>query len=295
MDKIETLRQQVLQIVGENKSNQIPQHILISGKEGTGKSFVLNEISKELRKREYHTKMFLYPYSAILKIEDIIQATSGTGRVALVIDDIDKMFAAFSNEELYQLRAYIFRKGAPTLIASCRGLPAGFTDYKAPFYDAFRVFHIPELSLDDIEHLVTPEVYQQIMRMDGVQTTMPLFNGNVCYIKQFAKEVAKYANFQQALDKVVEFNERYFKAEFSTFPIVQQRVLYGLASMGHAAMSSVISHVSGVSMSNTSSALFRLEKQGVVCKQSNQKRNSLYAFSDFLFARWLAKKMPTKC
>lgn len=293
MDKIEELCKQILQIIGDNKSNQIPQHILISGKEGAGKSFVLNEIGNVLKDKEYHTTMFLYPYCVILKVEDIIQATSYKGRVALIIDDIDKMFAALSTEELYQLRAYIFRKGAPTLITSCRGLPAGFTDYKAPFYDAFRVFHIPELTSTDIEDLVTPEIYQQIKGIEGVQTTIPLFNGNVSYIKQFAKEVAKNTNFQQALDKVVEFNERYFKAKFATFSIVQQRVLYGLAIIGHAAMSSEMSHVSGVSTSNTSSALFRLEKQGVVCKQGSQKRNSLYAFSDFLFARWIAKRCLT--
>ena len=40
---------------------------------------------------------------------------------------------------------------------------------------------------------------------------------------------------------------------------------------------------------NTSSALFRLEKQGIISKVGDKKRNISYQIKDYLFELWLKK------
>ena len=75
---------------------------------------------------------------------------------------------------------------------------------------------------------------------------------------------------------------------FNTMSGVQQRVLYALAHLGDTATSAEVQMASGLSAANTASALFRLEKQGVVKKIGEKKRNMNYFISDFLFGKWLA-------
>lgn len=71
----------------------------------------------------------------------------------IIIDDFDKMLQSLPNDEQYRLRAFLFKKNAPMLIATSTGLYDGFADYRMPFYDAFRVFHIPELETKGVMSL----------------------------------------------------------------------------------------------------------------------------------------------
>lgn len=287
--KREELYDKIQEIVVGNSPNAIPQHVLISGKEGMGKSFFLAKLSRSLSEKGYVAKCIAYPHSCMMTSNDILDVCNNMqdgGRKVMLVDDFDKMLAVLPTEDQYKLRAFLFAKNAPTLVATSTGIFEGFTDYRKPFYDAFMVFHLPELT--NVESLFDTESFRREESNPDFQNALQLFGDNLGYVALFAKALGRGEEVTSALRWVMECNERYFKFLFATFPVVQQRTLFGLAQIGHEATSSEIAQSGGLSSTNTSSALFRLEKQGIVCKVGDKKRNANYCIVDRVFAKWLA-------
>jgi hypothetical protein len=48
--------------------------------------------------------------------------------------------------------------------------------------------------------------------------------------------------------------------------------------------------MSGLTPANTASALFRLEKQGIIAKIGDKKRNVTYQINDYLLWLWITNK-----
>ena len=196
------------------------------------------------------------------------------------------MLEVLPNDEQYKMRAFLFKKNAPTLIATSTGLYEGFSDYRAPFYDAFRVLHISQLAQDDIAEILSEDVFQKVKDLSEFQNTIPKLGGNLNYIRSLAAALCE----NRGIEDVVKANDRYFRYMFSSLPNVQQRALYGLALSGEAATSADVQKMSGLTAANTASALFRLEKQGIIAKIGDKKRNVTYQINDYLLWLWITNK-----
>ena len=139
MTKRQQLKKLIFDIIDSNHPNSIPQHLLVSGNEGVGKTCIVESIASELLSRGYQVTKFLYPHCNVVTADDIINKVDvSNNKYYIIIDDFDKMLQSLSNEEQYRLRAFLFKKNAPMLIATSTGLYEGFSDYRMPFYDAFR-------------------------------------------------------------------------------------------------------------------------------------------------------------
>lgn len=278
------------EIVEGNGPNSIPQHVLIVGSEGAGKSYMIAELEQDLAKSGYYVIKFLYPHCNIVNADYIINRVEGhdVQRCIILIDDFDKMLMSLPNDEQYRLRAFLFKKNAPILIATSTALYEGFSDYRAPFYDAFRVFHIPQLQKDDLAGLLPADAYMKVMDDKEYNDLLPKLGNNLNYILSLAYALGENNSMNESLDAVVKVNERYFRCLFGSLPGVQQRTLYGLACSGESATSSNVQQASGLSAANTASALFRLEKQGFIMRVGAQKRNVTYQIKDYLLWMWLA-------
>ena len=207
-------------------------------------------------------------------------------RCVILVDDFDKMLEVLPNDEQYKMRAFLFKKNAPTLIATSTGLYEGFSDYRAPFYDAFRVLHIPQLAQDDIAEILSADVYQKVKDLSEFQNAVPKLVGNLNYIHSLATALCE----NRGIEDVVKANDRYFRYMFSSLPNVQQRALYGLALSGETATSADVQKMSELTAANTASALFRLEKQGIIAKIGDKKRNVTYQINDYLLWLWITNK-----
>ena len=287
MTERQNMQKTLQEIIDGNVANSIPQHVLIAGAEGTGKSYMIARLEQELTASGCHVCKFLYPHCNIVAADYIINKVSSPDgqRCVILVDDFDKMLEVLPNDEQYKLRAFLFKKNAPTLIATSTGLYEGFSDYRAPFYDAFRVQHIPQLTQDDIAKILSEDVYQKVKDHSEFQNTIPKLGGNLNYIHSLA--IALFEN--RGIEDVVKANDRYFRYMFSSLPNVQQRALYGLALSGETATSADVQKMSGLTAANTASALFRLEKQGIIAKLGDKKRNVTYQINDYLLWLWLAK------
>ena len=182
----------------------------------------------------------------------------------IIIDDFDKMLEALPNEEQYRLRAFLFKKNAPMLIATSTGLYEGFSDYRMPFYDAFRVFHIPELEYEDLADVLPKKEYEKVKNDKPFLDVMPKLEDNLNYICTLATVLQNCNSIDMAIQSVIAQNDRYFRLLFGGLSGMLQCTLYGLAQAGESASSAEVQRLSGLTAANTASGLFRLEKQGII-------------------------------
>jgi hypothetical protein len=291
MTKRQQLKNLVFDTIDSNRPNSIPQHLLVSGNEGAGKTCLVESLASELLSRGYQVIKFLYPHCNVVTADDIINKVDvSNNNNYIIIDDFDKMLQSLPNDEQYRLRAFLFKKNAPMLIATSTGLYDGFADYRMPFYDAFRVFHIPELEHEDLADILPKKEYEAVKKDEFFLDVMPKLRGNLNYICTLAIALQSCNSVDVAIQSVIAQNDRYFRLLFSGLSGMLQRTLYGLAQAGETASSAEVQRLSGLTAANTASGLFRLEKQGIISRVGDKRRNVTYKINDYLLHKWLEKK-----
>ena len=290
MTKRQQLNKSVFDIIESNRPNSIPQHLLVSGNEGVGKTCIVERIASELFSRGCQVTKFLYPHCNVVTAGDIIKKVDeSNNNNYIIIDDFDKLLKSLPNEEQYRLRAFLFKKNAPMLIATSTGLYEGFSDYRMPFYDAFRVFHIPELEYEDLADILQKKEYELLKNDETFLDVLPKLGGNLNYICSLAAALQGCNRMDVAIQSVIAQNDRYFRLLFSGLSGMLQRTLYGLVQAGETASSAEVQNQSGLTVANTASGLFRLEKQGIISRVGDKRRNVTYKINDYLLRKWLEK------
>ena len=145
--------------------------------------------------------------------------------------------------------------------------------------------------------ILPDEVYQAVRCNRDFLGLLPMLEGNLNYVRSLAFALHSGVSLDDALAKAVGDNSRYFRNLFSSLSVIQQRALYGLAiasmdsqSKEHphrTAHAAQVKEASRLSPMNTASALFRLEKQGIIGRIGGKKRNVSYQIKDLLFELWL--------
>ena len=290
MTKRQQLKKLIFDIIDSNHPNSIPQHLLVSGNEGVGKTFIVEGIASELLSRGFKVTKFLYPHCNVMTADDITNKVDvSNNNNYIIIDDFDKMLQSLPNEEQYRLRAFLFKKNAPMLIATSTGLYEGFSDYRMPFYDAFRVIHIPELEYEDLADILPKKEYAALKNDEIFLSVLSKLGGNLNYICSLATALQGSNSMDAAIQSVITQNDRYFRLLFSGLSGMLQRTLYGLAQAGETASSAEVQRLSSLTAANTASGLFRLEKQGIISRVGEKKRNVTYKINDYLLHKWLEK------
>ena len=266
-----------------------PQHILISGVEGSGKTFMIEKLAEEFSARGFLMVKYLYPHSNIVGAESLIKDLNYLlGKKAVVlIDDFDKLLLSMTKGEHKKLIAIFSNMHSPFLVATSTGLSEEFPKRYPLFDQFFSSFQIPDFEKEDLENLLGEDIYNKVKGNSEFQEKIMKLGGNLNYIKSFASFIYPNYGTEDCLDIVIDENERYFRYMFSTLPGVQQRALYGLARAGEFATAADVQRESGLSATNTSSALYRLEKRGVITKAGGKKRSVEYKITDYLFGKWI--------
>ena len=266
-----------------------PQHILISGVEGSGKTFMIEKLAEEFSARGFLMVKYLYPHSNIVGAESLIKDLNYLlGKKAVVlIDDFDKLLLSMTKGEHKKLIAIFSNMHSPFLVATSTGLSEEFPKRYPLFDQFFSSFQIPDFEKENLEDLLGENIYNKVKGNSEFQEKIMKLGGNLNYIKSFASFIYPNYGTEDCLDIVIDENERYFRYMFSTLPGVQQRALYGLARAGEIATAADVQRESGLSATNTSSALYRLEKRGVITKAGGKKRSVEYKITDYLFGKWI--------
>lgn len=280
----------IVERVTKNKAKGIPQHIMLSGDEGVGKSYMLECLEERLADVA-NVVSFHYPYALYIKAETIIariQASAVQRQKVVLIDDFDKMLDLLTVKEQYKLRAFFFTENAPTLIGTITGAYAGFHDYRAPFYDAFLVMHIEPMEIAQWLSLADQQVRERAENDSAFTDAVGSLGSNMHYIQRFA---ALYADNNMSAaecrQEIVLESSRYFKLLISTLPVSQQQVLVAFAKQGGSATSSQIKDTSSLDPATLPSSISRLLAKRLLVKADEKKRNGTYIICDRLLTDFL--------
>jgi DNA-directed RNA polymerase subunit F len=286
----EAILSSIVERVSKNKAKGIPQHIMLSGDEGVGKSYMLTCLAERLADVA-EIVSFRYPYALYVKAETIIariQAATVQRQKVILIDDFDKMLDLLPVNEQYKLRAFFFTENAPTLVGTITGAYPGFHDYRAPFYDAFLVMHIEPMEVEEWLSLADEKVRDRVENDSAFTDAVSTLGSNMHYIHRFAELYAD-ANMSAAecMQKLIQENSRYFNLLISTLPVSQQQVLMAFAMQGGSATSSQIKDASSLDPATLPSSISRLLAKKLLSKADEKKRNGTYTISDRLLADFL--------
>ena len=295
MNEFVSKRQQMLSavigIVKDNVPESIPQHLIISGDCGSGKTNFLESVEKQLIRQGFSVQSFHFPYSRIRSAGEITKAIDeqdAKGKRILLIDDFDMLLDVLPAKEQYRLRAFLFEKGAPTMIGTTTGLYKGFSDYRTPFYDAFKIFHLEELEKADLTQILSKQQFSkldEIQRWDDILKTL---NCDLSYINSFFHWYFKHKlRPEECMEQIVKDNSKYFRLLFESLPNLQQQIILGLASIGGQATTVQIRQSTQLDNSTISSSLSRMEQKRLVRKSGEKKRNYSYSIKDKLFEQWI--------
>lgn len=280
----------IVEKVSKNKAKGIPQHIMLSGDEGVGKSYMLECLSERLADVD-DVVSFHYPYALYVKAEAIIariQASPVQRQKVVLIDDFDKMLDLLTVKEQYNLRAFFFTETAPTLIGTITGTYPGFHDYRAPFYDAFLVMHIEPMEVEEWMSLADQEVRDRAENDSVFTDAVSALGPNMHYIRRFAELYANTSmSAAECRQKIMLENSRYFKLLISTLPVSQQQVLMAFAKQGGSATSSQIKDTASLDPATLPSSISRLLAKKLLVKADEKKRNGTYTISDRLLSGFL--------
>jgi hypothetical protein len=290
MDNLKELKDTILDIAEKNRPRSIPQHVVVSGDKGSGKSCFINALSREAECRGYNAIRMHYPYFLVETADYVIRrAQSGNSaslKSIIFIDDFDRLLQQLSRQEQYGLRAFLFAENSPMLVGTSTGIIEGFTDYRAPFYDAFRIFHISNYLSSSLS------IFMETVSECDAKITEECLGMNMHYLKRFAC-LRKEGNMdvQTVINKMVEENLSIFRYAMDSLPKLQQQVLSGIALNSNAATSIIIRELTGLESSSISASLLRLEKKGLIVRIGEVKRNASYSVKDRLLAYWLKKTL----
>ena len=279
----------VVNVVAKNKPNGIPQHILISGGTGSGKTTLLLRLKERLESEGKHIVSLHFPYTLIHDVQTIESKFEDKDKTAtiLLIDDFHLLLESLSIQEQYRLRAFLFSNGAPTLIATSKKQLDAIADYRAPFYDAFRIFVLhPE---EFVSYFFNQQTYNKLVNEKDWEEAYSIISNNFCYLASFASRYSDGFSIQECINMELKANSRYFKSLYLSLPLIQQQVVLGIALSPTIPASLIeIRNSAKIESTSVTSAIKKLASISIVKQIGQKKRNYTYALVDALFYRWLS-------
>jgi len=296
---LEVLYPQVMQsivaIASQTSQGKIPQHIMVWGAVGAGKTVFIEQLAQQLHEgsSQRDINVLTPPHTYVRSVDDMDLEPSTSGTPAfLLVDDFDALLRSFDIEAQYSLRSKLTRPGAPMLIGTCSMMSKAMTDYKMPLYDAFRLFRLnPEAGF--IQHFLPDSRYQELIKNEDWDSAEQLIGDNLYYMTDVAHAFSQGKTLEQCVDDALRHNERYFKQLFDSLAALQQQILVGIARHHEAATLQNIRQLGGVNDTSCTTALKRLMDRAIIRQVGQHKRNYSYAMIDSLFAEWIRRCFDT--
>jgi tetratricopeptide (TPR) repeat protein len=325
------LLESILDDIGATRSRGIPQHHLVIGQRGMGKTTLLRRIDVALREspqaanfiplsfpeeqwtidrlsalwlncldsladtleRENSNEPLIKTIDEAVKRiriddgpEDVLAeaaekdflaiAAQTKRRAVLLVDNLDLVFGRLKKHELYRLRAFLMRAGAPILIGVSVYQPKATEDYNAPFYDQFKTHYLNRLSLVQMR-----EVLQRLAERAGNEGVIKglddnpgrlhalhaLTGGNtrttVMLFQIFARGRFSDDAYHD-LETLLDWMTPLYKARFEELSPQAQVIVSTLATIWEPAASARVCERARLENNQVSAQLDRLKKAGII-------------------------------
>lgn len=284
--------------------NKIAQPHLIVGESGSGKTFLLKRLFAAI---ERDTNMPLIPVfvegRTIFSVGDLwkkcasalqIQADTiafedvllwqekYSCRIILMIDNIQYYFRRTGNDEHFDLRGKLNKRGAPVVIATSDSVLSAFTDYNAAFFDGFRILYMKTLTQSDIRNIVTSDI--DIVRLENLMSYLPKTPRSLL----IALGILDISNDSKTdIIFLKDCFSLYCQTEYDGCVLQVQKILSALANMNNGGTLQDIRKMTGQDNGKLSPYLKSMLDKKLIKKESRTLRGGRYTIANPLLELWL--------
>ena len=276
----------LLQSLSHETGNNIAQPHLIVGESGSGKSFLLRELASRVSAK--HPNIFtvvLIDGRTLFSVEDLWQYSIGLkSRPVLLVDDMQYFFQRTDNQDQFDLRGRLSRPGAPVLICAAEHVPNQITDYKAAFFEAFKLHYIRPIQKDIVSQLVESD--SELERVNRLMDYLPKTAGSLMQVCEIVNRSKNQDNDLVLLKSLIShlYSERY-----KNLPVSMQRILMALSGDNGGLTLAGIRDKTGQDNGKLSPYLKIMTDNGLIERTSLSQRGAVYSIADHQFRLWLSR------
>lgn len=284
---------EILKGIMSESAKSIPQCYYIVGDKGYGKTGLLRNLEKTLKKADkFYPKYIDCPMSpSFMIIEAILKYNKTGSRLILLLDDADILFKTMGRDDLFRLRSILYKDGAPIIVGTGVELSSLFTDYQAPFYDAFILYRLKEL---------TDEV--SINLFENMRSKSHTARNNIAHnlVLELLDEIGKTPESCRLLSNVSSFNvarpiilkealeplSLYYREKIISLSPLQRKTLTYILSKNNPVLLKDIREATGQSAGDISPQLKALSIKGLITTTRQHIKKTEYSVADKLMTSW---------
>jgi Flp pilus assembly protein TadD len=246
-----------------------------SGDDETGKR--IDEIVRTLQSHKSVGNEIIDPANDA-ELEAFLDVAEKLGkRPVLLVDNLQLVFERIASIEQHALRELLMRPGSPILIGASPSTPPELVDYKAAFYDYFKIHYLKPLSVDEMrafmiklaENSGRDDIRDKVIESPGRIKSLRELTGGAprtaatlfhIYAEDFSTGV--FADLETLLDRVTPF----YKSVIEELSDQQQVVVSAIAEHWAPITARDIADLTRLPIAGVSAQLDRLEKSGFLEK-----------------------------
>lgn len=273
------------EIAGNNVS-LIPQPVIVIGEFGSGKTTLLKRVydSKSCGER---SRVWI-DGRTVFSSEDIISPCGKTGGSIVFVDDFDFYMTRCDYEEQYRLRRFLNEENAPMLIATVSKVLPAMTDYRAPFFEGLKNFHIPPVSVEDISDELNGKQLGRARRL------LELLPPTVKSLHAIYNVVKLNDNPDNDVDSLLSIFSEKYRSCYENMPANSQRILNAFQPWVETITIPELRDGTGLPTGALTPYLKKLESLRIIRTDKSIRRKTRYSMRDPLFKLWLAQSDITK-
>ncbi len=292
-----TTAKRILSLVKEDgKTDHIPQIMFIKGRQGSGKTSLLETVGSKLKNNGWEGHLLIFDGRQFFSSKDIIDAideatadntlqkeqTDSNLRMVVIIDDMDYYLKRSSFDDQYVLRSYLYKNTSPLLIGSISKIDRSLAEYRAPFFEGVRLIEIPKLDLSILDALEISEEIRE--RIRGLMQYLPATIGS---LKSAMNVIETSDNKTNDLRELLSRESAVYRQKYESMPEYSQKILYYMAQASDPTTLTSLRSLTNLPAGTLSTYIRLLLKSGDIRKTNSQKRGTPYEISDKLFKLWL--------
>jgi Flp pilus assembly protein TadD len=198
-------------------------------------------------------------------------------RPVLLVDNLQLVFGRIESIEQHALRELLMRPGSPILIGASPSTPPEVVDYKAAFYDYFKIHYLKPLSVDEMRAFIVKlaensgrgDIRDKVIESPGRIKSLRELTGGAprtaatlfhIYAEDFSTGV--FADLENLLDRVTPF----YKSVIEELSDQQQVVVSAIAELWAPITARELAESTRLPIAGVSAQLDRLEKSGFLEK-----------------------------
>lgn len=286
----------ILSSINKETAGRTAQSHVIIGANGSGKTILLTRIALEL----CHSATFqpiAIDGKKLFSVDDIWKHSPGGNfestinwqiqhnrRIVLLIDDIQYLFRRINNAAQFSLRGELNKVGAPILIATSNEVLPDFTDYKAAFFDGFKLNYIRPIDNRAIQSVGFSE--RELHRVNTLLQHLPKTIRSLLLIKRVLR---LSAHATDDVNILCDLFAPTFQLKYDSYVTQNQRILLALASSESGMTLQQLREATQQKSGTLSPYLKAMVVANIIEKNTQTTRNTTYYIKDNLFRLWLTK------